>query len=88
MLKKQIENLNMKEMKNERIEMNPASGSSLKNSVSEKPLLHMVWLNAVKLMHTLIIADMPQDIVYFSLSAKQQTHLHIIFVPYAVWFSA
>lgn len=49
----------------------------------------MVWLNAVKLMHTLIIFDMLQDNVDFSLSAKQQTHLHIIFfVPYAVWFSA
>ncbi len=42
MLKKKIENLNMKEMKNERIEMNPASGSSINNNVSEKTLLHMV----------------------------------------------
>ncbi len=88
MLKKKIENLNMKEMKNERIEMNPASASSLNNNISEKTLLHMVWLNTVKLIHTLIIADMLQDNVYLSLSAKQQTHLHIIFVPYAVWFSA
>lgn len=31
-------------------------------------------------MHTLIVSDMLQDNVDFSLSAKQQTHLHIIFL--------